>query len=204
MPGTGNSDIKPRRGAPSKFTEEVRLAIIGRIKGGSSPTVACQAAGINPRTLYRWRQKARGEEGTELAEFINELELAWSESRAFGEEAIYKAGAPKARRPSCEACKISYKEIECPSCGEDVELKCTECNRELKVRTSGDWRAMAHWMKCQFRNKWGDKVDINVESQWQASLMALSQEFDGEPEVFDRILDVLTRGDGPVAMLEVE
>ena len=49
-------------GRPTKLTPEVEEKIVSLVRAGNYPEVAAQAAGIDPRTYYRWMEK--GENGT--------------------------------------------------------------------------------------------------------------------------------------------
>ena len=48
-------------GRPTKLTPEVQEKIVSLVRAGNYPEVAAQAAGIDPRTYYRWMEK--GEDG---------------------------------------------------------------------------------------------------------------------------------------------
>ena len=65
------------KGRPTKFTKEVGEKIISEIKDGFTQKVACAKAGISPRTLQRWKNKADGQKTkTDLKCFFEELEIA--------------------------------------------------------------------------------------------------------------------------------
>ena len=187
--------VQKKRGQPTKFGD-VKEAILTRVRAGSSPGLAALGAGISRTTLWNWRQKAKKDPDGEMAQWLQELDSAFARAKAYGEESIYSAGANKARPVSCGHCNITYETLPCETCGDDVELRCTEegCGRELKFWAPSDWKAMAHWMKAQMRQKWGNHLNVDTDTQLRAAMQALSEEFTDEPEIFGRIVDVLTRG----------
>lgn len=65
------------KGRPTKFTKELGAIIISEIENGYTQKVACARAGISPRTLRRWRNKAdKQKTQTDLKCFFEELEIA--------------------------------------------------------------------------------------------------------------------------------
>ena len=62
---------------PTKFTEELGEAIIQFVKEGYTNEVAYAKAGVAPRTVYRWKNKAEEQKTkTPLKCFFEELEVA--------------------------------------------------------------------------------------------------------------------------------
>lgn len=182
--------------ARHKFTAERGDGIIALITGGVGKERACRTMGITGRTLRRWRQYARaGQEP--FVEYVERLEQAEATVMGFGAQSIFKAGQTKLRKPFCRHCETAVTTVTCQDCEAEVELRCDACNRKLVVEVPGDWRAMDRWLAKTFPNEWGDRINVDVQGQLRAFLLACRDEFEAEPEVFFRLMDVARRGAGP-------
>ena len=74
IPESSKTPPKPV-GRPSKFTDDVRTAIIDSIEAGATYDQAAQCAGIAPSTLFDW--KAKGEAGeADFSDFLEQLKTA--------------------------------------------------------------------------------------------------------------------------------
>ena len=61
---------------PTKFTKELGESILKFVEDGYTNEVAYAKAGVSPRTVYRWKNKADGQKTkTDLKCFFEELEL---------------------------------------------------------------------------------------------------------------------------------
>lgn len=68
--------------APTKFTPETRATILQFIRNACSRQQACAAAGITRKTLNAWEKEAAESPDSEMAAFIEEMQLAQDYSEA--------------------------------------------------------------------------------------------------------------------------
>ena len=66
---------------PSKLTPEVKRRLVDAVKAGNHITRACEYAGINKVTYYRWKAKASTSKSGEYFDLLQELEEAESEAQ---------------------------------------------------------------------------------------------------------------------------
>ena len=73
---------------PSKLIPEVHQKIVGLVRAGAFETQAARAAGIDPSTLRRWKERGRGRSGP-FREFLEDLERAAGEARVIAEARVF-------------------------------------------------------------------------------------------------------------------
>lgn len=66
---------------PSKLTPEVKQRLVDAVKAGNHITRACEYAGINKVTYYRWKARASTSKSGEYFDLLQELEEAESEAQ---------------------------------------------------------------------------------------------------------------------------
>ncbi len=94
----------------SRFTQNEILQLLGEASAGVSVADLCEAAGVTPRTFYRWRRQFGGldvpavrkmkdlvSENLRLRGLVNNLfeQLRTPDDNASGEQGTLKATAPR-------------------------------------------------------------------------------------------------------------
>ncbi len=106
----------------SKFTPEIRGALIERFAGGATVEEAARAADLSTKTLKRWLTRGRREDG-EFAEFTAAVENAREQARnrpdPMTPEEHRLVVSESARNGSVQAMKL-YWEMICADRDEDA------------------------------------------------------------------------------------
>lgn len=74
---------------PTKLTPEVQAGIVESIKAGAFDWVAAQAAGVDPRTFYRWMAQGASGRGR-FSQFCQEVKQARAHARKIAETEVFK------------------------------------------------------------------------------------------------------------------
>lgn len=104
-----------KAGAPSKFTDDVRNAILEWTALGGFKTTVCKAAGISPVTLASWLERGElaREQGKDADEFA-EFSAAYEKAEADGElrllARLQKQSGEGSTRATLEILKRRYRE----------------------------------------------------------------------------------------------
>lgn len=80
---------------PDKVTPAVQEKIAALIRGGHFPEVASRAAGIDPRTYYRWRKEGKARPNSKYGEFDRVCREAEAQSELLLVGEIRKKGGWK-------------------------------------------------------------------------------------------------------------
>ena len=130
-------------GRPSKLTEEISQRIVSAILEGAYLETAAQAAGVNPRTLFRWLQRGDDAEAAALEQFDSDTEPDLAE--------LYEHMDPS----------------DWPYVDFRHALKSTEAFAELELlrqvtRKIGDqpWTAYMTVLERRFPGRWGRRVEV--------------------------------------------
>lgn len=166
------------------------------VQSGAAPTVACQAAGLDRRSLTNWRHHAREHPGGPVDEWLHQLDSNWALIAARGESTFWRTGSGTPKPVACPECNAEYHELICHACNAEVALECqdADCGAALCLPGKPDVQALAKYMAANWSQKWGHRVNVDTNTQLRAAMAAIAEEFSGEPEIFRRIVDVLTRG----------
>jgi hypothetical protein len=97
-PGRNHQGPPKRRGRPPgsvSLTDEIERMILSYVRAGAFLHVAAQAAGISPRTLFDWLNRAEGGPGARpstprLDSFAQKLRIAQAETRVGAEARVYR------------------------------------------------------------------------------------------------------------------
>lgn len=96
--------------APTRFTPEVRGALLERFAAGLSLPDAARAVGVNTTTLKNWLTRGRKENGTPHAQFVADVEDARKKAAARPEpmdrEELARVVSKAARAGSVPAMKL--------------------------------------------------------------------------------------------------
>lgn len=120
-------------GRPSKFTADIRDAIIKAVETGLSETAAAELSSVTRQTLAEWKKLAA--DSKPHAEFLDALTCAHAKAEALFTGVIRD-----------HATGVPIEDAETP----------------IGPRTPGDWRAAAFWLKCRRADVYGDKVAVDM------------------------------------------
>ncbi len=123
---------------PSKLTPEIEQKILAFVRVGAAMEVACKAAGVNDKTVRRWREQGRAGKQP-FASFLEKLESAEAEAECQALLMLHQAGRGF------------------------VEERIPGTDRTRKVQLTGDWRAKAFLLERKMARRWGQKVREEVD-----------------------------------------
>lgn len=99
--------------APSKFTPEIRGALIERFAAGCSIPDAASAVGVNEKTVKQWLTRGRKEDAGEYAEFAAEADEVREKAKEriaqpMDEDELARVVSDCARRGNTTAMKLRW------------------------------------------------------------------------------------------------
>ena len=96
--------------APSRFTPEIRGALLERFAAGLTVEDTARAVGVNTTTLKRWLARGRKESGTDYAEFAAAVDDARKKAadrpEPMDREELARVVSQAARRGNVQAMKL--------------------------------------------------------------------------------------------------
>ena len=129
------TDTPRGKGRPSKFTPEIRKALIDTITAGLTYTHACQIVGIDYDTFNKWRLKGNRETKGDFFDFVGELTLAETQTALSMMATVRK-------------CAQGYK----------IKRKFVNKNGDLITYDEdipSDWRASTWWLEHRYPEEYG-------------------------------------------------
>ena len=124
--------------AASKFTPEIRGALIERTAAGLSLPDACQAVQIREATVKGWLTRGRQEPEGEYAEFVAAIDAAREDAQSrpepMDEAELLAVMSGLARRGSVNAGKVVLAILRRRSGDDSIDRRVAQAEDELALR----------------------------------------------------------------------
>jgi len=169
-----------------KLTDEARKQLLALVRGGMHPDRACQAVGVAPGAIRRWRMEARNGKKKQQA-LVDEIDTA---------EAQCEANDVMMTR---RAATLEKSDAKCSECGAAIQIDAfTLLGMQSHVTAAQNVKNMAASVALQrltlrFPKRWSQRVVHTVEEEHNRLLDVAQRVL--APEVFEALLDAYLTAD---------